>query len=62
MTKPFVIHDPYFEKAKKLGYRARSAFKLLEIQEKYGFIKPKMNVLDVASAPGSFLQVIAKIV
>jgi 23S rRNA (uridine2552-2'-O)-methyltransferase len=62
MPKPFIIHDPYFEKAKKLGYRARSAFKLLEIQEKYQLIRPKMTVLDVASAPGSFLQVIAKIV
>jgi 23S rRNA (uridine2552-2'-O)-methyltransferase len=62
MTKPFIIHDPYFEKAKKLGYRARSAFKLLEIQEKFGLIKPRMSVLDIAAAPGSFLQVIAKIV
>ncbi|MDD2694271.1 MAG: RlmE family RNA methyltransferase [Candidatus Gracilibacteria bacterium] len=62
MPKPFVIHDPYFEKAKKLGYRARSAFKLIEIQQKYNLIKPAMNVLDVASAPGSFLQVIAKII
>ena len=62
MPKPFVVHDPYFEKAKKLGYRARSAFKLLEIQQKYNLIQPGMNVLDVASAPGSFLQVIAKII
>lgn len=62
MPKPFIIHDPYFEKAKKLGYRARSAFKLLEIQEKFNIIKPRMNVLDVAAAPGSFLQVIAKII
>ena len=62
MTKPFIVHDPYFEKAKKLWYRARSAFKLLEIQEKYGIIQSQMNVLDIASAPWSFLQVIAKIV
>ena len=62
MTKTFTAQDTYFEKAKKLGYRARSAFKLIEIQEKYGLIQPKMNVLDVASAPGSFLQVIAKII
>ncbi len=62
MPKPFMIHDSYFEKAKHLGYRARSAFKLLEIQDKFHLIQPKMNVLDVASAPGSFLQVIAKIV
>lgn len=62
MTKPFIIQDEYFQKAKKLGYRARSAFKLLEIQEKYTIIKPGMDVLDVGAAPGSFLQVIAKIV
>ena len=62
MTKPFIVHDPYFEKAKKLWYRARSAFKLLEIQEKFKVLRPNMNVLDVASAPGSFLQVISKIV
>ena len=51
MPKPFIVHDPYFEKAKKLGYRARSAFKLIEIQEKYNIIKPKMNILDVGAAP-----------
>ena len=62
MPKPFIVHDEYFEKAKKLGYRARSAFKLLEIQEKYTIIRPQMKVLDVWAAPGSFLQVIAKIV
>jgi len=62
MPKPFIVHDPYFEKAKKLGYRARSAFKLIEIQDKYNIIKPKMNILDVGAAPGSFLQVIAKII
>jgi 23S rRNA (uridine2552-2'-O)-methyltransferase len=62
MTKQFVVRDPYFEKAKKLGYRARSAFKLIEIQEKFDIIKPGMAVLDVASAPGSFIQVISKII
>jgi hypothetical protein len=40
MTKQFEAHDPYFAKAKALGYRARSAFKLLEIQEKYHILKP----------------------
>ena len=62
MTKPFIIQDQYFTKAKKLGYRARSAFKLIEIHEKYNLIQKNMNVLDLASAPGSFLQVIAKII
>lgn len=59
---PFIIHDEYFFKAKKEWYRARSAFKLLELQEKYKIIKAGMKVCDVASAPGSFLQVIRKTV
>lgn len=59
---PFIIHDDYFYKAKKEWYRARSAFKLIELQEKYDLIKPGMTVCDVASAPGSFLQVIRKTV
>ena len=62
MTQAFIVQDPYFAKAKKLGYRARSAFKLLEIQEKYDIIKPGMKVLDAACAPGSFIQVISKII
>lgn len=59
---PYIIHDEYFHEAKRLGYRARSAFKLLEIQEKYDIVKPGMRVLDIASAPGSWLQVLARIV
>jgi 23S rRNA (uridine2552-2'-O)-methyltransferase len=62
MPHEFTVQDPYFKKAKELGYRARSAFKLLEIQEKHHILRPDMNVLDLAAAPGSFLQVIAKII
>lgn len=58
--KDYVVQDKYFLEAKRLGYRARSAFKLIEIDEKYGLTKPGMKVLDVASAPGSFLQVLMK--
>jgi 23S rRNA (uridine2552-2'-O)-methyltransferase len=36
----YVVQDVWFLEAKKLGYRARSAFKLLEIQEQYDIIKP----------------------
>lgn len=56
----YVVQDKYFHEAKRLGYRARSAFKLLEIEEKYQMVKPGMKVLDLASAPGSFLQVLSK--
>lgn len=58
----YVVQDVYFHEAKKLGFRARSAFKLIEIQDTFGIIQPNMKVLDIASAPGSFLQVLAKIV
>jgi len=60
--KAFVVQDKYFLEAKKLGFRARSAFKLLEIQEKFNLIKPGFNILDIGAAPGSFLQVIRKII
>jgi 23S rRNA (uridine2552-2'-O)-methyltransferase len=58
----YIVRDEYFYEAKRLGYRARSAFKLLEIQEKYQIIHPGMKVLDIASAPGSWLQVLVKMV
>lgn len=58
----YIVRDEYFYEAKRLGYRARSAFKLLEIQEKYDIIRPGMKVLDIASAPGSWLQVLVKMV
>lgn len=61
-TAQYIVKDPWFLEAKRLGYRARSAFKLLEIQERFNLVQPGMKVLDVASAPGSFLQVLSKIV
>lgn len=59
---PFTVQDQYFREAKRLGYRARSAFKLLGVQEKFNLIKPGMHVLDAGAAPGSFLQVLGKMV
>lgn len=58
----FVLRDRYFQKAKEHGFRARSAYKLQEIQEKFKLIKKGGRVLDLGCAPGSFLQVIVKIV
>jgi 23S rRNA (uridine2552-2'-O)-methyltransferase len=54
--------DKYFKKAKAEGYRARSAFKLEEIQSRYHIIKSGSMVLDLGAAPGSFLQYIGKTV
>lgn len=52
--------DHYFKQAKIDGYRARSAYKLLEIGERFRLIRPGMTVLDLGAAPGSWSQVIAK--
>ncbi len=58
----FVVQDEYFHKAKKAWYRARSVYKLLEIQERFNLIKPDYSVIDIGRAPGSFLQAIRSIV
>lgn len=62
MPKPYIIQDNYFKKAKISGYRARSAFKLLEIQERTNIFKEGYKVLDLGAYPGSFMQVAAPLV
>ncbi len=49
--------DPFVKKAKQEGYRARSAYKLIEIQKKYRILNPKKFVLDLGAAPGGWSQV-----
>ena len=49
--------DFYFRRAKLEGYRARSAFKLKEIQKKFGIFRKGDWVLDLGAAPGSWMQV-----
>lgn len=56
------IDDPYVKKAQKDGYRARAAYKLLEINEKTNLIKKGMTVVDLGSSPGSWSQVAGKLV
>ncbi len=51
------LNDPYVAEAKKKGYRARSAFKLTEIDEKLRVLKPGARVVDLGAAPGSWTQV-----
>ena len=55
------INDPYVKRAQKDGYRARAAYKLLEINEKDKLIKPGTVLADLGSAPGSWSQVAAKL-
>ena len=54
--------DPYVKQAQKMGLRSRSAFKLLELNEKYHLIKPGDYVVDLGSAPGGWCQVAASLV
>ena len=58
----FVVKDTYFKKAKQEGFRARSAYKLQEIQQKYKLIKVGDRVLDLGCAPGGWLQVLSGLV
>ena len=54
--------DQFFKKAKVLGYRSRAAFKLIELNNKFSFIKNNSNLLDIGSAPGGWAQVVSKII
>jgi 23S rRNA (uridine2552-2'-O)-methyltransferase len=53
------LNDPYVAKAKSAGYRSRAAFKLVELDEKFRFLKKGQRVLDLGSAPGGWSQVAA---
>ena len=54
--------DHYFRKAKLQGYRSRSAFKLIELNQKFKFLKKGLKLLDVGSFPGGWCQVVNKYV
>ena len=54
--------DQFFKKSKTLGYRSRSAFKLIELNRKYKFIKKDTQLLDIGASPGGWSQVSSKIV
>jgi 23S rRNA (uridine2552-2'-O)-methyltransferase len=54
--------DTYVRKSKVDGYRARSAYKLIEIDEKFKIFKGGMCVVDIGAAPGSWSQYVSKVV
>ncbi len=54
------LDDQFVKQAQKDGYRARAAYKLLEIDDKDHLIKPGMTIVDLGSAPGSWSQVAVK--
>ena len=51
------LNDPYVAAAKRAGYRSRAAYKLLEMDDKYHFLKKHARVLDLGAAPGGWTQV-----
>ena len=54
--------EHFYKEAKRVGYRARSAFKLLQIQKKFNILKKKDTVIDLGAAPGGWSQVAKEIV
>lgn len=54
------LNDPYVAQAKREGLRSRAAYKLIEIDDKYHFLKPGITVLDLGAAPGGWSQIAAK--
>lgn len=60
MPKPYIPNDRLAIRAKRQGFRARSIFKLEELDQKFKLLKPNMVVLDLGAAPGSWLQYASK--
>ena len=55
-------NDEFVKRAREDGYRSRASYKLLEINEKYGLMRPGQCVVDLGAAPGGWCQVAAKAV
>jgi 23S rRNA (uridine2552-2'-O)-methyltransferase len=51
------LNDPYVIRAKKEGFRGRAAYKISELDDRYGFLKPGARVVDLGCAPGGWCQV-----
>ena len=68
MPKPYIPNDKWSRRAAKEGYRARSVYKLMELDERFGLLQPgtrgepgrTMTVIDLGAAPGSWLQYVSK--
>jgi 23S rRNA (uridine2552-2'-O)-methyltransferase len=54
------LNDPYVAAAKRAGYRSRAAYKIIEIDDKYRFLKPGARVIDLGAAPGGWSQIAAE--
>jgi 23S rRNA (uridine2552-2'-O)-methyltransferase len=51
------LNDPYVTRARAEGYRGRAAYKIIEIDDRFGFLKPGARVVDLGAAPGGWTQV-----
>ena len=54
------LNDPYVAEARKRGFRSRAAFKLVEIDDRWKFLKPNAVVVDLGAAPGGWSQIAAQ--
>ncbi|MDW6023153.1 RlmE family RNA methyltransferase [Mesorhizobium sp. BAC0120] len=54
------INDPYVQRSRAEGYRSRSAYKLIEIDDRYHLLKAGVRVIDLGAAPGGWCQVAAQ--
>jgi 23S rRNA (uridine2552-2'-O)-methyltransferase len=52
------LNDPYVKRAKAEGYRSRAAYKLSELDERFGFLKGASRVIDLGIAPGGWTQIV----
>lgn len=51
------LNDPYVKRAREDGYRGRAAYKIIELDDRFGFLRPGARVLDLGCAPGGWTQV-----
>ena len=54
------LNDPYVKRAKAEGYRSRAAYKLIELDERFGFLRGGKRIVDLGMAPGGWSQVVRR--